>query len=115
MRPVEIANVCHEANRVLQQLAGDTDVNPEWADAPEWMQESAVEGVINALDGVTPEQLHIDWMRSRTDAGWVYGPIKSAEAKTHPCLVRYDQLSEIDRAKDAVFLAIVHALKDVAR
>lgn len=105
-----IAHVIHEANRVLQTLTGE-EVNPPWDDAPEWMQESTIAGVVAALKGFTPEQLHNNWAEERVRAGWVWGPVKNAETKTHPCLVPYEDLPENQRVKDRVFHAIVAAMR----
>lgn len=113
MRAIQIASVCHAANRALQQLSGEAEVNPEWVDAPEWMQDSATSGVLSALEGRSAGELHEEWAAHRRATGWVWGSIKSEEAKTHPCLVDYDQLPEIQRAKDALFLAVVNVLKGV--
>ncbi len=49
-------------------------------------------------------------MAEKIDAGWVYGPQKSEVAKTHPCLVSYDQLPPVQRKKDRLFFAIATAL-----
>jgi len=105
-----IARVCHEANRALQIEAGDPAVSPSWDEAPEWQRASAVEGVAEARAGATPEQLHDSWCDSKVRDGWSFGAVKDAEAKTHPCLVPYDELPEDQRRKDAVFGAIVGAL-----
>lgn len=111
MRALDIASVCHAANRAVQQLTGE-EVNPEWADAPGWMHESAEEGVMSALEGMTPRELHGQWAASRRADGWVYGEVKDAGRKTHPCLTEYGELPEIQRVKDDLFIAIVNALKD---
>jgi hypothetical protein len=110
MDPLYIAQVCHEANRALQLIAHDPAPSPAWEHAPEWQRQSAVEGVLEAHAGATPEQLHESWCAFKTDDGWVYGEVKDSEAKTHPCLVPYAQLSIDQRQKDAVFHAIVAAL-----
>jgi hypothetical protein len=110
MHPEAIARVCHEANRALQIEAGDPAVSPSWEDAPAWQRESAVDGVAQAQAGATPDELHGAWCRFKEQDGWVYGPEKDADAKTHPCLVPYAQLPEEQRRKDAVFGAIVAAL-----
>lgn len=50
-------------------------------------------------------------MKEKIGAGWGYGEVKDANAKTHPCIVPFDQLPEFQRKKDALFCAIVDALK----
>lgn len=115
MRANEIAAVAHEANRVLQLLHGDPRPSPHWEDAHLWQTDSAVDGVNQVLDGATPETLHQAWVAYKLKDGWTYGPFKDAEAKTHPCLVAYDQLEPVQRTKDRLFVAIVNVLKDEPR
>lgn len=74
--------------------------------------EIAREGVEKALDGATPEDLHQSWCDFKAADGWVYGEVKDAEAKTHPCLVPYEELPEEQRIKDDLFKAVVGALSD---
>lgn len=105
----DVARVCHEANRALQHLAGET-VGPPWDDAPDWQRASAAAGVDAARDGAGPRELHAAWCDHKTATGWTYGPRKDEAARTHPCLVPYDELPEAQRRKDAVFAAIVAAL-----
>lgn len=108
----QIATVCHEANRALQHAHGDPAPSPPWDDAPDWQQQAAMEGVTFALDGATPEQLHETWCNAKRRDGWTYGPVKDADARTHPCLVPYADLPADQRDKDAVFGAIVAALTE---
>ena len=105
-----IAQVCHEANRAIQQVTGDPAPSPSWDDAPEWQRSSAIEGVQKALDGETAEQLHESWCAFKENDGWVWGELKDVDAKTHPCLIEYDSLPPEQRAKDHVFAGIVSAL-----
>lgn len=105
-----IARVCHEANRAWQIETEDPAVSPPWDEAPDWQRESAIEGVQAALDGLTPEELHDNWAAGKARDGWVYGAVKDPEAKTHPCLVPYDDLPPQQLAKDDLFVAIVDAL-----
>lgn len=110
---VKIASVCHEANRMWCACNGDHS-QPEWMDAPQWQVESAINGVEHALahPDATAEDMHKSWMNAKFDDGWIYGEVKDPVAKTHPCmLLSYDQLPEFQRKKDALFLAIVRALK----
>ena len=43
---------------------------------------------------------HERWMRFHYLYNWTWGPEKSAELRTHPCLVSYDILPEEERLKD---------------
>ena len=104
-----IARVCHEANRAWCVANGDDSQVP-WDDAPEWQRQSAINGVQAALVGATPEQLHESWMQEKQRDGWVYGAVKNAATKEHPCLVPYDKLPIEQRRKDHLFRAIVSAL-----
>lgn len=106
-----IARVCHDANRALQLATGDSAPSPPWEEAPAWQRESAIDGVRQALEGATPEELHAAWCEYKLQTGWVYGTVKDAEAKTHPCLVPYEKLPEPQRAKDSLFHSIVGALR----
>lgn len=108
------ASVCHEANRELQIAAGDPSPSPHWKDAPNWQKASALEGIVNALNGQTPKELHESWMKFKLEDGWVYGETKNGTTKTHPCLVPYSELPDDQKLKDKVFSAIVKVFKDQA-
>lgn len=106
-----IAVVCHEANRAWCARNYDHS-QPSWEYAQGWQRESVIDGVEHALKypDATPEDSHSNWMAGKIANGWVYGEVKDPEAKTHPCMLPYDQLPEFQRKKDALFLAIVRAL-----
>ena len=113
METFDIARICHEANRALQIVLDDpaVPVSPPWDEAPESQRVSCVRGVeAHLTSDLTPAESHQVWCDHKLAAGWTYGPVKDEEARTHPCLVRYEDLSEGDRAKDALFGAIVKAL-----
>ena len=46
------------------------------------------------------KNVHEVWAQSRCDQGWVYGPERSDTLKTHPCLVPYEKLSEVEKQYD---------------
>ncbi len=106
-----IAAVAHEANREFCRQHGDFS-QPVWEDAPEWQRQSAINGVIFHRDhpGADPSDSHNNWMREKQAAGWRYGETKDTDAKTHPCLVPYEELPAHQRAKDHLFRSIVRAL-----
>lgn len=114
MSPEQIAEVCHEANRALTRHVKDVPFQPPWDDAPEEMRTSSVRGVKFALanPNATPSQQHDAWAADKIASGWTWGETKDAEKKTHPALKAYGDLPEDVRRKDALFRAVVAALKD---
>ena len=110
-----IAEVCHEANRGICAATGDFS-QVEWRRAAQWQRDSALRGVDFALANpdAAPSAQHDAWMSDKLADGWEHGSVKDAEAKTHPCIVPYEQLPADQRAKDVVFRAIVHALATLA-
>lgn len=108
----QIAEVCHEANRAICEAAGDY-TQKAWADAEQWQQDSAIKGVAFAIrnPNAPASAQHDAWMADKIADGWCYGTVKDASAKTHPCIVSYDELPFDQRVKDHVFRAIVFALK----
>lgn len=112
MTKSEIAKVAHEANRALCTAFGDTSQKP-WEDAPEWQRASALKGVQLHIDDphMPASSSHDAWCKDKRDHGWTYGLTKDPDAKTHPCLVPFDQLPGDQQAKDYVFEAIVRSLK----
>ena len=107
----QIAQVCHEINRAFCQSMGDGS-QPFWKYAPDWQKTSAINGVnfhlLNPNAGA--DASHNSWMKEKVDAGWVYGEVKNPDAKTHPCIVPFDQLPKEQQAKDFLFRQVVHSL-----
>ena len=54
----------------------------------------------------SPEELHGSWMQSYFAMGWKYGEVYDRENKLHPDLVPYADLGQLERDKDAVFVAL---------
>lgn len=107
-----IAGICHEANRVYCCSINDNS-QPHWLEAPEWQKQSARLGVEFHLANpdAGDSASHDSWMAQKIKDGWVYGPVKDAEKKEHPCMVPFIDLPLEQQKKDALFRAIVHALK----
>lgn len=102
------AHAAHEANRAYCRALGDHS-QPPWSEAPDWQATSARNGVRGALAGNTPEQSHESWLAEKVATGWVFGPVKDPEKKEHPCMVPYADLPPAQRAKDALYIAVVRA------
>jgi hypothetical protein len=105
------ARAAHEANRAWCLACGDTS-QPAWDDAPEWQRCSAVNGVQAIIDDptLTPKRLHESWLAQKRADGWLWGRVKDAANKLHPCMVPYHELPPEQRAKDAIFGAVVRAV-----
>lgn len=114
MNQEQIAKVCHEVNRAYCQALGDHS-QPAWEDAPDWQKSSAILGVNLHLHGnVGPEATHESWMAQKLADGWIHGDKKDPEAKTHPCIVPFFLLSVEQKAKDFIFRAVVHSLRETS-
>lgn len=106
-----IAQMCHEVNRSWCNINGDKS-QPAWEDAPQWQKDSAIAGVKFAIDNpdVTPEMSHESWSKQKIADGWVYGEVKDVNLKTHPCLIPYHELPEMQKSKDKLFLMTVKTM-----
>ena len=111
MKIENIAEICHEANRVLCESLGDIS-QPCWESAPQWQKDSAILGVNFNLErpDAPASASHDCWLAEKAATGWKYGPVKDADKKEHPCFVPYYRLPKEQQAKDHLFKAIVNAL-----
>lgn len=111
MTEEQIAELCHAVNAAYCRLLGDAS-QPSWEQAPQWMRESALDGVRFHLRNprAAPSASHYNWMRTKLAEGWRYGPVKDPERKEHPCLVAFGLLPPEQQAKDALFTYTVRAL-----
>ena len=107
----QLAGACHEANRVYCATIGEAVAEP-WGDMPEWHRASYVAGVEFHLlnPGSGPDANHENWLRHKEAEGWVYGEVKDADAKTHPCLLTFGRLSVEQQVKDRLFVGMISAL-----
>ena len=46
------------------------------------------------------KNVHEVWARGRIEQGWTYGVERNDEKKTHPCLIPYEELPEIEKEYD---------------
>ena len=46
------------------------------------------------------KNVHEVWAESRISQGWTYGEQRNDELKTHPCLVPYENLPEVEKDYD---------------
>lgn len=106
-----VAMITHELNRQWCIFNGDESQLP-WNSAPEWQKESAIAGVRFHIANPTAgdSASHDEWMRHKLADGWKFGEVKDPEAKTHPCLVPFEELPADQQFKDRLFRTAVHTV-----
>lgn len=109
---VIIAIMCHQVNKTWCEQNEDFS-QKDWKDAPQWQRDSAMKGVQHRIDNPTggPDASHNSWLKEKEETGWVYGAVKDADKKTHPCIVSFEELPEFQQQKDRLFCGVVDALK----
>lgn len=106
-----IAEVVHEAIRAWQRANGQKPA-PSWSRAPQWMRRDTTTAVTRRLSnpGAPASAQHDDWMEMKSRDGWRFGKAKSGVRKTHPLMVPYSDLPEVERRKDALVAAVIDSL-----
>ncbi len=113
----QIASIAHMANRELCYTTSTED-HETWALCSQEHKDRMISGVQwnIANPDAHPSTQHDQWMEAMFADGWHYGPNGRDEAaKTHHCLVPYEQLPPNQQAKDALFKGIVKALAPFVR
>lgn len=91
-------------------MASQAPVIPvPWVDREDAFREQfldVIERQCGPLRSESPEELHGSWMQAYFAMGWVYGEEYSKENRIHPDLVPYSQLGQLEKDKDAVFIAL---------
>ena len=92
----DLCSRCARINRVWCLAHGDNSALP-WSEAPDWQKQSAKRACAWPWVGPVPQELHESWAADKIKNGWVYGPVRDPNAKTHPCLVPYQDLPKIQK------------------
>lgn len=110
MKNENIARIVHAANNELRRQLGESVTAYE--DLKDHEIATVLQGIQKNIENphMTAEQSHDSWCADKFAQGWVYGKVKDAEAKTHPCLVEYCELPTEQQLKDFLFKGIVTSL-----
>lgn len=103
------AQFVYDAARLAAQAAGAPIIPVLWKQREEPFQAQflkVIERQCGEQRSRSPEELHGSWMQAYFEMGWVYGPEYDRENKVHPDLVPYADLGQLERDKDAVFVAL---------
>ena len=94
----------------IAAIAANAPIIPDvWGDREEPFKaqfRDVIDRQCGDLRSRSPEELHGSWMQAYFDMGWLYGDEYSREDKKHPDLVPYADLGQLERDKDAVFVAL---------
>jgi hypothetical protein len=84
----------------------------EWDATTDDIKAIVISGVQFHIDNPNAgaDASHNQWMANKIAQGWVYGPVKDAQTKQHPCIVPFEALSLNDRIKDVLVMQTVHSL-----
>ena len=108
---IQAARTAYEVNRAyLEGLEGLC--LPTWGQLTNAEMDSYIAGVQFLCEHpeTTPELQHLSWVAYKKSEGWVYGPVKDQEAKTHPNLVSVEALPKSEKAKDILFQTVVRGI-----
>jgi len=103
------ASFVYDGARLAAQAAGAPIIPVPWAEREQPFRDQflkVIERQCGEQRSRSPEELHGSWMQAYFAMGWVYGPDYDRENKTHPDLVPYADLGQLERDKDAVFVAL---------
>jgi len=103
------ARFVYDAARLAAQAANAPVIPVTWDEREEPFKEQfrkVIERQSGEQRSRSPEELHGSWMQSYFTMGWVFGEEYSRDNKTHPDLVPYADLDQLERDKDAVFVAL---------
>ena len=103
------ARFVYESARLAAEAANAPVIPAHWEEREEPFRKQFQE-VIKRQCGEqrskSPEELHGGWMEAYFAMGWTYGANYDPAKKTHPDLVPYADLGQLERDKDSVFVAL---------
>lgn len=103
------AEFVYDAARLAAIASGAPIIPVVWTEREQVFKNQFLEVIerqCGDLRSGSPEELHGSWMQSYISMGWVYGEEYNREKKTHPDLIPYAELSQVERDKDDVFIAL---------
>ena len=105
----------YNAARLAASAANAPIVPVHWEDREEEFKEQflkVIERQCGEQRSGSPEELHGSWMQAYFAMEWVYGEEYDRENKIHPDLVPYADLGQLERDKDAIFIALCEIARE---
>lgn len=108
-REIDRAQFVYEAARIAAAAAGAPIIPVTWGDREEDFRLQFIEVIKRQMGpkrSSSPEELHGSWVQAYETNGWVYGEEYDREARTHPDMVPYADLEQLEQDKDDVFVRL---------
>jgi len=103
------AEFVYDGARLAAQAANAPIIPVPWAEREQDFKDQflkVIERQCGDQRSSSPEELHGSWMQAYFVMGWKYGEEYNRGDRIHPDLVPYDQLGQLEKDKDAVFVAL---------
>lgn len=95
---VMAARAAHSAMRCVSEIYGGKKM-PDWDHTFTWYRASLTRHIEYVIyHNWTARKCHDCWVRRMLKRGWTLGE-KDWEAKTHPYLIKFDELPEVEQVK----------------
>lgn len=107
---INIAKECHLKNNELMLMNGEVPLTDDWYGLDDHTKNMSIKSVIKILNNpeITAKDLHDEWISNKIKDGWIYGEEKNLELKTHPSIIDFESLNDIDKLKDQYFIDVVN-------
>ncbi len=93
--------VAHAANQAYKKVLGESCC---------MVSKIPDEIIIAHLSGKVHGRLesHYMWMEDMEKKGWTYGKVRDEKLKTHPNMLPYAEMNELQKKKDEIFIAAMN-------
>ena len=115
---IEVSKVIYEATRLEAEWSKRRIVPEKWEKRDDKFKAQFIDIIGKYLllkELPTLEEVHNSWMESYIDMGWKYGEVRDVVERTYPDILPFDELPKDEKDKDAIFLAIVWAVKAITK
>ena len=101
------AKFVYNAARLLNIAAKDPIIPDTWENREQGFKDYFIEVITETINkSLSFEEFHNIWMQKHFAMGWVYGEKEDTIKLTHPHLIPYNQLGQLDQDKDAVIVSL---------
>ena len=103
------AEFVYDAARLAAITAQAPIIPAPWVEREDAFREqflAVIERQCGPRRSSSPVELHGSWMQAYLGMGWTYAETYDCDAKTHPDLVPYADLGQLEKDKDSVFVAL---------